>query len=422
MLTGGTIVDLPPAGKAPADVPDAVIVIRCGGIVDAGLRTATKIPEGSRIVKVDGAYVVPGLNDVFAGMNSQAQANAYLYMGVTSIVGSDEPGGRRGPLFRQAHPAPRVRPLEVVNGRRGENAETLLTTAEVADRVDEAARAGAQVLLLYYGLTPEQTLSAVRRARDLGLATIGELASTTYTRAIEAGVDAFVHSSRYSLELAPAEMRSAVAKEPFGAPRTAFYEFLARVDPDDPAVAAWGRRIAASSTSLIPTLSLYSLDLPNHDNPWKEPIAAILDPKGIHLPADRETGQPQPAPGVPGGLSQNVVRIDERYARAGARYLAGSGTSAFGTLPGISLHNELKMLTDLGLSPREALASATRNAGEVFRWRKTGQVKPGFDADLLIVDADPAADIRNLKKIRMVILAGEIIDREALLKPAAPSR
>ncbi len=262
----------------------------------------------------------------------------------------------------------------------------------------------------------------MRRARELGLATIGELGKTTYAEAIDAGVDAFVHSSRYSLELASSEMRDAVAKEPFGPPRTAFYQFLADLDPDDDRIAQWGSRLAQSHTSLIPTLSLYYLDLPNHDNPWKERIAAILDPKDIHLPADRTTGQAPKPPGIPAGLSQNVIRIDERYRRAGAHYLAGSGTSAFGTLPGISLHNELRMLTDIGLTPRQALAAATSNVGEVFRWATVGQVKRGYDADLLVVDGNPAADIRNLKKIRLVILNGEVVDRQALLQTTVDSK
>src|SRR5256712_9331070 len=211
-------------------------------------------------------------------------------------------------------------------------------------------------------------------------------------------------------------IHSRVAKAPFGPPRTAFYQFLADLDPDSAVVTKWGARLAAGRVALIPTLSLYYLDLPVHENPWKEPIAAILDPKDIHLPADRETGQAPHAPGIPAGLSPNVLRIEERYRRAGARYLAGSGTSAFGTMPGISLHNELRMLTDIGLTPRQAIAAATSSVGETFRWPAVGKIARGYDADLVVVDADPTADIRNLKRIRMVILNGEIVDRASLLK------
>ena len=401
VLTGGTIVDVSHSGKSTNDIRDAVVVIRDGRIVAAGPRKKTPIPKDARVIAVDGAYIVPGLNDVFAGLNSQSQASAYLYMGVTSIVGLDEPGGRRGPLVTTANPAPKIRRLE---------------PGEKMEDIDKAARIGAKVLLLMYPLTADQTRLAVKRAHALGMATIGELGHTNYTDAIDAGVDAFVHVSRYSLELASPEMHNAVADAPFGPPRTAFYQYLAALDPDSSAVTNWSRKLAASRVALIPTLSIYYLAIPNHDNPWKEEIAAILDPKDVHLPADRDTGQPPPAPGVPAGLSENVYRIEARNARAGVRYLAGSGTSAFGTLPGIALHGELKLLTDRGLTPRQALAAATSNVGEVFRWPAVGRIAKGYDADVVVVDADPTADIRNLKKIRMVIENGEIVDRAAIMK------
>ncbi|HEY8180953.1 MAG TPA: amidohydrolase family protein [Thermoanaerobaculia bacterium] len=401
VLTGGTIVDVSHSGKSTADVRDSVVVIRDGRIVAAGPRKKTAIPSDARVIPINGAYIVPGLNDVFAGLNSQSQANAYLYMGVTSIVGSDEPGGRRGALLTTARPSPRIH---------------LLGPVRKPEELIEVANHGAKVLLLLYPMTAEQTRLAVTQANALGLPTIGELGHTSYTDAIDAGVDAFVHASRYSLELASPEMHNAVAGDPFGPPRTAFYQFLAALDPDSPVVTNWAKQLSQSRVALIPTLSIYYLDLPKHENPWKEEIAAILDPKDVHLPADRETGQAQRGPGIPAGLSENLFRIEARNRRAGARYLAGSGTSAFGTLPGIALHGELKLLTDLGLTPRQALAAATSNVGEVFRWPTVGRIAKGYDADLVVVDADPTVDIRNLKKIRIVIQNGEIVDRAAIMK------
>ena len=89
VLVGGTIVDVSKSGQSAGDIRDSVIVMRDGKIVAAGPRNKTKIPAGANVIRIDGTYVLPGLNDVFAGMNNQTQANAYLYMGVTSIVGSD---------------------------------------------------------------------------------------------------------------------------------------------------------------------------------------------------------------------------------------------------------------------------------------------------------------------------------------------
>jgi imidazolonepropionase-like amidohydrolase len=117
----------------------------------------------------------------------------------------------------------------------------------------------------------------------------------------------------------------------------------------------------------------------------------------------------------PPGLPENEFRIEGQYQKAGARYLVGSGTDAFGTLPGISFHTELKLLTRVGLSPRQALAAATSNFGELLGWKNVGQAKAGYNADLLVLDEDPVKDISNLKKISMVILNGKILNRDKLL-------
>ena len=69
-----------------------------------------------------------------------------------------------------------------------------------------------------------------------------------------------------------------------------------------------------------------------------------------------------------------------------------------------------------GVVPNSLLiAAATSSPAEAFRWRNVGHIKVGYDADALVVDADPTADIRNLKKMRLVIHNGQIIDRDALL-------
>jgi hypothetical protein len=433
VLEGGTIIDVSKFGKSGSDIKDSIVIIKDGQIIAAGPRKAVRIPAGAMVIKVAHKYIVPGLNDAFATQNNQAQANAHLYMGVTSIVGSDEPGGRRGRLYLEANPSPRVYKMDVVTGYDEERLTpppssiadlrtrgTALSEAQLVKQVDALVQSGIKVLLLYYSLSPEQVRVVVRHARELNIGTIGELGFTTYYEAIEAGVNAFVHTSRYSLELAPAELRKEVAGAPFGPPRVKYYQFLAGLNANDPAVKRYGSILASGRVGLIPTISLLYLDLPDHKNPWKEPAAAILDPKDIHLPANPLTGN-RDAPdqsvqnSFPAGAAENELRIEEQYQHAGAKYLAGSGTDAFGTLPGISLHTELKLLTRVGLTPREAIAAATSNFGDVFGWKSVGQVKAGYNADVLVLDENPLEDIEKLKKIHMVILKGEILDRDKLL-------
>jgi imidazolonepropionase-like amidohydrolase len=110
-----------------------------------------------------------------------------------------------------------------------------------------------------------------------------------------------------------------------------------------------------------------------------------------------------------------LFRIEKEYCRAGAKHLTGSGTTAFGTMPGISLHTELMLLTRVGLSPRQALAAATSNFEKILGWPNVGQVRAGYHADLLVLDNNPLTDIGNAKKINMIILSGIVLDRDRLL-------
>jgi imidazolonepropionase-like amidohydrolase len=95
--------------------------------------------------------------------------------------------------------------------------------------------------------------------------------------------------------------------------------------------------------------------------------------------------------------------------------LAASGAAVKGTMPGISLHTELEMLVRLGLSPREALATATNNYALQFGWNELGLIAPGRRADVLVVDGDPTVSIWNARRISGLIVDGNLLDREALL-------
>ncbi len=418
-LVGGTILDVSNAGRSSSDVQDGVVVLRGGTIVAAGPRKSVKIPAGARRIDVTGKYIVPGLADSFGALGKQAHANAYLYMGVTSLVGIDGP--RRPDLFLKANPSPRIYPMGIVGYAQRGGALALSTEAELSQEIETAALRGTKVVMVHYPITPDRTAQIVRKAREMGLGTIGELGMTPYGEAILAGVDAFVHTERYSIPIAPPELRQAMAKAPFSQqPNFDFHKLLMSISPDDPGLSQNARLLAASPVSLIPTLSLSYLDLPDHRNPWREPAAKIIDPKDIFMPANPLTGQVDGQQGTPMGarfaqLAQCLLRVEESYRRAGAKYLAGSGTTAFGTLPGVSLHTELELLARVGLPPRQVLAAATSNFGETFHWKAMGQVKAGYNADLLVLNANPLLGIENLKNIHSVILNGEILDREKLL-------
>jgi imidazolonepropionase-like amidohydrolase len=117
-----------------------------------------------------------------------------------------------------------------------------------------------------------------------------------------------------------------------------------------------------------------------------------------------------------------LARMERRGARAragagvlhhaGVRIATGSDAE---TLPG-GVPRELEALVAAGLSPLEALRAATSNAAAVLGLEsELGKLEPGFRADLVLLDANPIADIRNVRRIFAVIQDGNVIDRTTLL-------
>lgn len=439
-LVGGTLIDVSHGGHSGHDIPDGVVILRGGKIEAAGAAAQVKIPADAKKIDCTGAYILPGLVDGFAGLNSQAQANATLYMGVTTIVGSQD--DRRGMLKRNAAPSPHIYLLDSVGyidqysllfdlpqwkSRLKDGAEFVdLDEQGTKSQLEELAGRGVRVAWLGHELTAARTKFIITEAHRLGLIAYGEFISTPYAEGLKDGVDVLLHMSRYELGLVPARLQEPLVRDPEGAALGPVYEYLRRLQPDDASIKAYANQITAAGPALMPTLSLSYLQLPNHRNLWKEPAATILDPKAMYQPADPVTGE-------------DPYRLDDSRRLEAADYehfwvlnqaiqiahpinLAGSGASAFGTMPGISMHTELELLVRLGLTPREALAAATSNYSEKFGWNELGLVEAGRRADLLILDADPVKDISNTRKIRSVILEGVVLDRTALLSVPASGK
>ena len=434
-LIGGTLIDVSNAGLSTHDVPNAVVVLRDGKIDAAGPAALVKIPKNARTLDYTGAYILPGLVDGFGGLNSQAQANAWLYMGVTTIVGFQD--DRRGMLKLDAHPSPHIYALDGAGFmdqysllfdlpewrskiKKGDEFVNL-SEQETKAQIEELAGRGTRAIWIGQDLSAAQTKFIISECHRLGLITYGEFIATPYSDALKDGVDVLLHMSRYELGLIPSRLQEPLVPDPFGAALGPAYAYLRQLDPADPSIAAYGKQISASRAVLMPTLSLSYLQLPNHRNLWKEPAAAILDPKGLYLPSDPVTGE------ATAKYSSNDTRhltteddahfwaINRALQVAHPINLTGTASPAFGTMPGISMHTELELLVRLGLTPREALAAATSNYSERFGWHELGLVEAGRRADLLILAADPTVDITNTRKIRSVILDGVMLDRAALL-------
>ncbi len=449
VLAGGTVVDVSNWGHSARDLHDAIVVIDGGKITAVGLRGEVPIPRGARVLDCTGKFLIPGLVDGYAGMNSQAQANANLYMGVTTVVARAD--YQRGFIDSGAHPSPHIYPIDTIGVtdnwsllarqlewvwklREGPHPAEL-TPQDTARQMVDTAHLGTRVLLLTPHLTAANSQWIVARAHEMGLVTYGIFGATPYRVGVEAGVNALPEMDRYILGVVPDELQRPLIDDPDGSAAITAYDYSEHVSPTDLRLRNYAHFLAAHHAALMPAFSLYYVNLPGHRNLWKEPAAALLDPGRMYHASDPATGEmlyslPSWTRRLPattqrwmeedfekkaGGTALRFWHINETIFASFPHYLAASGADSMGTMPGISLHTELELLVRLGLSPREALAAATNNYSLQFGWSELGMIAAGRRADILVVDADPATNIWNAQRISAIVLEGEPLDRNALL-------
>jgi hypothetical protein len=185
-----------------------------------------------------------------------------------------------------------------------------------------------------------------------------------------------------------------------------------------------GRELARSGVWLVPTLIWARRLAPLDAADGVDPLAAPLMPR-----SGRDRFAERRAAAIAQTAEETFAlrrRIDETtrslvgsMRELGVRLLAGSDAMDGDVLPGLALHQELELLVGAGASPLEALQAATREPARYLGEEGTrGTIEVGKRADLLLLDADPLANIANTRRIHALIVGGVLLsaaDREKLM-------
>jgi imidazolonepropionase-like amidohydrolase len=175
------------------------------------------------------------------------------------------------------------------------------------------------------------------------------------------------------------------------------------------------RTIAAlKSTTQVPTLRLNGLSLvpPYTRDDWEDALSRIPADAREDWRAESDE-RPYDASDTNGDFlkfAEWSVFLVERMHNQGVPIAAGTDTPIGLSVPGYSLHSELEMLVRSGLSPLEAIGAATVVPARYFSLQdEMGTIDVGMKADLVLLDADPLADISNSKRISAVISKGRLV-------------
>ena len=400
---GATLLDA--TGAAP--VPDSVVLVERGRIVAAGPAARVSIPAGTRTVDVGGKTIVPGLWDMHAHFEQVEWGPVYLAAGVTTVrdCGNemDFVTSVRDTIDDDKGLGPRLLLACIVDGEGTGSIGTsrLRDQAGIPALISRFKDSGCSQVKIYSSLDPKLIAPLARGAHAAGLTVTGHIPTGIgAVHAVEAGMDQINHVTYVVRALLPVESPDA---ELSNAERD---RALANLDFQSEKTRATLAALKAHGVIVDPTLALYELFA--HD----AAAMATLEPGlGKVAPQLKEALQDMgPSPSVAAAAAlrwKASVGAVRALHQAGIPIVAGTDQA----VPGHSLHREMELYVEAGLSPMEAIQAATLvPARAMKRDAELGTIEPGKIADFLVVDGDPLADIRNLRKIAIVVKDGRAYD------------
>lgn len=442
-IMGATLID----GRGGPPIPNANVIVRSGKIDCAGSVAQCPVPEGVELTDARGMWITPGLVDahvhfgqtgwadgrpdafdvralypyeeVQRGLrdNPERFARSYVCSGVTAVfdVGGYPWSLELGERFERDTRAPHVvaagpllSTLDFWLNLPGERQFIAITSEETArNGVRYLASRNAKAIKVWNIVTP-----------DLSVASTSPFVAAAGDEARKHSLPLIVHAT--GLEEAKASLRAGADV------------FVHSVD-DAPLDEEFTELARKNGTILIPTLTVYS----GYDRlgrsilERKAPVAddpnRCLDAETIARLAQTATLDPRLA------SEESIVRSEARIAgienqtaenlmilvRAGIPVATGTDAGNPLTLHGPAIYAEMEAMQSAGMTPMQVITASTLNGARAMRLDdRIGSLEKGKEADLLLLKADPSADVRNFRQLHSVMRAGEMRSIEELSRVA----
>ena len=394
------------------------VVADSGRIVSVQPAAAAAAVAGARVIEGSGKTLVPGLWDAHQHYGDDLTGPLLLSTGVTSIR---DPGNRpEESIARKARIdkgellGPRVIPVMLIDGKGPLAAQMAVNATDEPSAIAAVRKAkdmGFAGVKLYGSLDPALVAPIAVEAKRLGLRVQGHIPRTMRPlEAVRAGYDEVTHINMVMMQAMP----DSVVNESNGLQR--FYgpgRYAADVDIGSPAMKSYIAELKQRGTAVDPTLAIFEGGyLPDSGElaPMYRPYTGLLPPvtdralKGGSFAATPEVSREQMRRSFP-RLQELVVAL----YRAGVPIVAGTDGS------GLELVRDLELYVDGGLTPAEALSTATIVPARVFGVEgHRGSIAAGKASDLVLVDGDPGKDIGALRHVDMVMLGDRLMKGDDL--------
>jgi imidazolonepropionase-like amidohydrolase len=419
-----TVVDV----STGARLTDRTVTIRGDRILAVAPSKDTKIASTPRVIDGTGKYLIPGLWDmhvhVFAWERKDLEQ--FIRYGVTGVRDLGGVPDSINAISRDIAAGHLLGPRIVMAGRTldqggAPHIASVRTAEEGRAAVRANAAAGAKVIKVWSNIPRDAFQGAADEAKRMGLPVVGHISLWTgLIGAVDAGQRDIEHTITFPVAFsrdsgalfASLRQQAAAAKNPGAI-------FSALIAADAAALTTRDEGTARRATELLAKRNVYVCPTLTDSRAYTIVQDSVrTDARFKLFAADLQARWTEEAMGMSNAdiaglktLFPAALRLVGQLHKAGVALLAGTDAGSLYDFPGSDLHNELALMVRAGLTPLEALRTATTNPARAMRMEtETGGVAAGMLADLVILSADPMVDIRNTTRIAGVVAGGRYLE------------